>query len=124
MTAPICVTLVTLMPDGRPQGTVVWRMYEAPYIVINTVKYSQKVKNITRDPRVTVVSVDTTNPYRYMEVRGVVERIEDDPDAAMIDRISMFYDNQPYYGGSEPMENKGEVEHVTFYIKPLKVNVQ
>ncbi|GAB4525984.1 MAG: hypothetical protein OHK0046_42330 [Anaerolineae bacterium] len=121
MTGPVCATFVTLLPDGGPHATVVWRLWEAPYILVSSLKDSQKARNITHDPRVALVITDPQNPYRYIQVRGVVVAIESDPDAAMIDRIALLYTGAPYYGGSEPLEDKGTVEHITFRIDPVKI---
>lgn len=121
LTQPICAVFTTLMEDGSPQSTVVWRLWEAPYILISSLKNSRKAQNIAKDPRVNIMMFESHKPYTYLEIRGVVEEIMPDPDAAMIDRISTYYIDKPYYGGAEPLEDKGTVEHVTFKIKPVRV---
>jgi PPOX class probable F420-dependent enzyme len=123
LTLPLHVSYITLMPDGAPQASIVWRLWEAPYILVSSPKTSQKTRNVTRDPRITFLMVDPHNAYRYLEIRGLVEQVEDDPDYAFIDRITQFYLQKPYYGGAEPLENKGKVQHVIFRIMPHKVNV-
>ena len=120
---PLHVSFVTLMPDGTPQASIVWRMWEAPYILVSSPKHSQKTRNITRDPRVAFLMVEPQNAYRYLEIRGIVEQIQDDPDYVFLDRLTQFYLQMPYYGGAEPIENKGKEDHVYFRIMPRKVNV-
>jgi PPOX class probable F420-dependent enzyme len=74
----VYVILTTLMPDGQPQSTVVWASYDGEYIYVNTAEGRQKPENIRRDPRVTLVAIDTNSPYYWIEVRGkVVEMTEE-----------------------------------------------
>jgi PPOX class probable F420-dependent enzyme len=123
LTLPLHVSFITLMPDGTPQASIVWRLWEEPYILISSPRHSQKTRNVTRDPRVTFLIVDPQNAYRYLEIRGRVQQILDDPDCAFLERITQFYLQKPYYGGAEPIENKGREQHVYFQIMPQKVNV-
>ena len=61
LTTPLHVSLVTLMPNGTPQASIVWRLWEAPYIRVSSPKHSQKTRNVSHDPRVTFLMVDPTN---------------------------------------------------------------
>ena len=66
--------LVTLNPDGSPQVSVVWVGLEGDDIVSAHLREQQKLRNIRRDPRVTL-SVETaeTNPFglrAYVVVHG------------------------------------------------------
>jgi PPOX class probable F420-dependent enzyme len=65
----IPAALVTLMPDGRPQASVVWVAYHDARISINTEAGRQKVLNMHRDPRVTLLIADPDDQHRYIEVR-------------------------------------------------------
>src|SRR6266481_4370539 len=56
----------------------------------------QKYRNVQRNPRVAMSISDPDNPYRYLEVRGDVERIEPDPAASFFRRIANRY------SGDEP----------------------
>ncbi|MBX3066388.1 MAG: PPOX class F420-dependent oxidoreductase [Anaerolineae bacterium] len=123
LTQPLHIPLTTLMPDGTPQMSIVWRLWEQPHILISSPKGSQKTRNVKRDPRVTMLLVDPDNSYRYLEIRGIVQRVEGDSDCAFLERITQFYLNKPYYGGAAPIENKGKEEHVIFEIALQKVNV-
>lgn len=123
LTAPLNVTFVTVSAIGRPHATMVWRMWEAPYIVVSIVKNSVKHRNIENNPYVAVLAYDPARaPYQYLELRGVVQSITPDPDAADLDRISLFYEGKPYYGGVEPLSEKGTLDHLTLKILPGQVN--
>lgn len=62
----------TILPSGRPQTHIVWVDYGHDHLLINTPADSQKHTNVIRDPRVTVMIWDHSNPFRYVEVRGEV----------------------------------------------------
>jgi PPOX class probable F420-dependent enzyme len=117
------VMFVTLMPDGQPQASIVWRVWDAPQILISSHKNSQKTRNVSHDPRVTLIMADPQNAYRYLEIRGLVTLIEDDPEYTFLDRVTHAYLQKPYYGGAEPIEDKGKIAHVVLHIQPQKINV-
>ena len=63
-------TLATLDQDGRPQLTEVWFLADGDEVKISLNTSRQKVRNLQRDGRCSVLLLDLTNPYRYLEVRG------------------------------------------------------
>ena len=67
--------ITTLMPDGSPQNTQTWVDTDGKHVVINTVQTHQKMRNIRRDPRVSVAVCDATDPSRYFAIRGRVTNI-------------------------------------------------
>ena len=105
--------LTTLMPDGMPQGHVMWVDCDDEHVLINTEVHRQKHKNVTRDPRVTVTVIDAANPYRYAEVRGeVVETVRGQEARDHIDSLSVKYLGKPY----DP--DAIQTERVILKIKP------
>jgi PPOX class probable F420-dependent enzyme len=112
---PVTVALVTLMPDGSPQVTPVWCDYADGYIRVNTARGRQKDENLTRDPRVAVLAIDPTNPYRWLEVRGEVVDSTEEGAEEHIDALS-----HQYYGRGFSFQ-PGEVR-VMYRIRPLKTN--
>jgi PPOX class probable F420-dependent enzyme len=68
--------LTTLLPGGHPQTQVMWVDASDEHLLINTEVHRQKVRNVERDPRVTVMIWDKVDPYRFVEVRReVVEKV-------------------------------------------------
>ena len=105
--------LTTLLPDGQPMSHVMWIDCDDEHVVINTETHRQKVKNIRRDPRVTVTIWDAGDPYRYAEVRGEVVQTVAGPEArAHIDELSMKYNGHEY-------RNQIQSERLIVRIKPL-----
>src|SRR5215218_4836199 len=71
--------LGTIMKDGSPQVTPTWVDIENGNILINTAIGRIKQKNISRDPRVALSTVDQNNQYEMVTVRGkVIEQITGD----------------------------------------------
>lgn len=116
---PIVVTLVTLMPDSQPQANPVWFSWDGDYVWVNSAKGRQKDKNMRRQSKVTILSVDPNNPYRYLEVRGEVVEITEDGAVDHINFLSDRYRGQPDYYASAP-DRRGKEQRVIYKIKPNK----
>jgi PPOX class probable F420-dependent enzyme len=95
--------ITTLMPDGSPQVTETWVDTDGEHVLINTVQTHQKVRNVTRDPRVALAVCDSADPSRYFAVRGRVVGATSDGGAAHIEVLSRRYTGGPYqwYGGRD-----------------------
>lgn len=78
---PAFATLVTLMPDGGPQGTVMWYRRDGETLLMVSPERAVKVGNLDRDPRATVVVIDPDAGRNYVELRGRVEVVHDDRQA-------------------------------------------
>ena len=107
--------LATINADGTPQVTPVWVELEGDVVVFNSEKKRLKVRNLERDPRVTLTVTDAENPYKYVEIRGRVAEMF--PDEAAIDRLAKKYIGQDKYPWSQP----GDVR-VTVKVQPEKVS--
>jgi PPOX class probable F420-dependent enzyme len=93
---PSLCFIATLMPDGSPQLTQTWVTTDGEHIVINTPDWTQKTKNVARDPRVAVNVVDPDDTRRYFAVRGRVISTTTEGGAESIDEISQKYLGIPY----------------------------
>jgi len=91
------------MPDGSPQTTQTWVDTDRAHVIINTVQTQQKMRNIERDPRVSVVVCDAADPSRYYAVRGRVTKITTEGGAEHIEVLAQRYTGGPYqwYGGRD-----------------------
>ena len=119
---PIVVTLTTLMPDGQPQSTIVWCNSDGRHILVNTAAGRQKPKNIALDPRVTIMAIDTTSPYRRLEVRGVVVETSEEGAVEHINQLARLYTgNESYYGGAAPVDMAEKETRIMYKIKPTHI---
>ncbi len=91
---PVFVTLVTVMPNGQPQATPVWVDYDGEFVRVNSARGRQKDRNMERNPHVTVLAIDPDNPYRWMEIRGIVEHISEEGGLDHINKLSKKYRGQ------------------------------
>lgn len=123
LSAPNFVTVVTMMPNGQPQASVLWSSYDGKHIVLNTAKGRQKDKNIHNNPNVTVLAIDPTNPYRYIEVRGVVDEITEEGALEHINSLSKAYTGEEDYYRNSPERRKTE-QRMIFKVKPTHVNAR
>jgi len=71
-------TLGTVGPDGRPQLSEVWFLYDDDTIALSLNTARQKTKNLLANPAVNLFVLDLAVPYRYLEIRGDAEVLADD----------------------------------------------
>jgi PPOX class probable F420-dependent enzyme len=62
--------LATLRTDGTAQVTPLWVDWDGESIVINTALGRVKERHMRRDPRVSILVIDKSNPQRYVSVTG------------------------------------------------------
>ncbi|WP_433662060.1 PPOX class F420-dependent oxidoreductase [Nocardia sp. CA-128927] len=92
---PVYASLGTTRPDGAPQVNPMWFMWDGEFIWFTHTNYRQKFKNLAHEPRVSISIYDPDNPYRYIEVRGVLDHIDDDPKGELYSSLSERYGNGP-----------------------------
>lgn len=107
--------LASLGPDGEPQVHPVWYDWQDGTLRLSTTRARQKLRNIERDPRVAATILDPDNDYRYLEVRGRVVAVDDDPDKKFIDFLAGKYLGRDEYPRKDPRAQRVvvsiEVEH-------------
>jgi PPOX class probable F420-dependent enzyme len=111
--------LATLMKDGTPHVTPTWVDIDKSnnMMLINTAKGRVKHRNISRDPRVGVSVIDSSNPYHMVSVRGkVIEQINGKEADDHIDKMAKKYLGKDKYPGRAPGE-----ERLLLRIKPQHV---
>ena len=109
-------SLATTMPDGSPHVTPMWIDHEGDMILMNTAEGRVKLRNIARDPRVSVAIIDHNNPYDRVVIQGrVVARINEGAEAH-IDKLANKYTGANKY----QMSTLGE-KRVIIKIEPIKI---
>ncbi|MDX3188481.1 PPOX class F420-dependent oxidoreductase [Streptomyces sp. MN03-5084-2B] len=115
---PLYAHLATIRPDGRPQVNPMWFAWDGEYVRFTNTTVRQKYKNVTAHPEVALSINDPEQPYRYLEVRGTVERIDDDSSGAFFGELASRY-------GMQLDGPPGDVEHrVVYVVKPTSISKQ
>lgn len=90
----------TIMPDGSPQMTQTWVDTDGQYVLINTVDGHQKLRNVRRDPRVTLSVVGPAQRGRAVNIRGrVVEITKERADVHFKELIPRYLGQEEYRYG-------------------------
>ena len=105
--------IATIGPNGEPQVNPVWFDFDGKHVKFSQTKTRQKYKNVQRDERIALSIVDPSNPFRYLEVRGRVDQIEEDPENAFINKMAKKYIGLDVYPNNQPGD-----ERVVLYVKP------
>ena len=105
--------IATIGLKGEPQITPVWFDWDGNIIRFSQTKARQKFRNLQRDPRIALSIVDPNNPYRYLEIRGKVVRIEEDPDLRFLNAMTKRYLGRDTYPWHQPGD-----EHFILVIQP------
>src|SRR5947209_20393002 len=89
--APVGV-LATNGADGFPQVSAVWFLHDEDGLLrISLPTTRQKVKNMQRNPDVSLLIIDPANPYRTLEIRARSE-ISPDPDYEFANKLGKKYE--------------------------------
>ncbi|MCA0458372.1 MAG: pyridoxamine 5'-phosphate oxidase family protein [Chloroflexi bacterium] len=119
---PIVVSLTTVSAEGKPYAVGIWRRWDGEYIRITSDPDNRKHRNILANPHVSVMAIDPQNPYRYLEIGGVVESIVTEGALEELNRHTQNYMGKPkYYGAVEPAERESSYNGILFMIKPERV---
>jgi PPOX class probable F420-dependent enzyme len=106
--------LATVKKDGLPQVTPVWFDWDGTHIVINTARGRVKDKVMHSKPHVAVLIPDPANPYRYLQIQGIVVSESEEGARQSIDEMSQKYHGTVY------QSYKGETR-VIYKILPERV---
>jgi PPOX class probable F420-dependent enzyme len=88
---PIVASLATVRPDGTPQVNPMWFVSDGSVVRFTHTDERQKFRNLKLNPNVAISIQDPDNPYRYLEVRGVVDSITPDPEGAFYRELAVRY---------------------------------
>jgi PPOX class probable F420-dependent enzyme len=104
--------------DGSIHNTVVWISAEDGTVAVNSAKGRKWPSNLERDPRVSVLVYEQSNPYNYVEIRGSATPARQGADEH-INALTKKYIGQDEY----PFRQPGE-ERIKFVIQPDHVRHQ
>ena len=68
-----------------------WCSWDGSHVLVNTALGRRKHKNVLAKPRVALTVIDPKDPFRWINVRGTVEAIEEDKEYANINAHAKLY---------------------------------
>ena len=115
---PVFCHLATVRADGTPHVNPMWFLWDGEFLSFTTSTKRAKYKELSERPHAAVSINDPDAPYRYLEVRGVIDRIEPDLEgeffAVLADRYGLPMDGPV---GDAPFR-------VRIYMRPTHTTLQ
>jgi uncharacterized pyridoxamine 5'-phosphate oxidase family protein len=122
---PVNVVLTTVMPNGQPQTTPIWCNLDGDDLLINTMKQFRKYKNMSLNPKVTLLAYRLKHPLRNIEVRGQVVEMTEEGALEHLNELNVLYGSGPeFFGDSVDAELRHKFAPVKVRIRPLRVRVE
>jgi PPOX class probable F420-dependent enzyme len=88
---PLYGHLATVRPDSTVQVNPMWFAFDGQHLRFTHTSTRQKYRNLLANPSMALSVVDPDRPYRYLEVRGVLEEVQPDPTGAFYVELSTRY---------------------------------
>ncbi len=112
--------------DGQPHLVPMWFVVDGGLITFTTYAKSQKVRNLQRDPRITVLLEEGTayNEVRGVAIEGDAEVITDDPahTARILARVGAKQSGRPDPpAGFQPEITDAARKRCTVRVRPRRV---
>ena len=110
---PLFAHLATVGEDGAPRSNPMWFAYEPAEnrILLTHLRTRHNYRFLKLEPRVALSIVDPDDPYRYLQLRGVIESEQADPEGDFYNRLQ-----QRYRGRTA--EVKDRAERVVLAVRP------
>ncbi|MCV7177711.1 PPOX class F420-dependent oxidoreductase [Mycolicibacterium sphagni] len=118
LTRPLYGHLATTRPDGDPQVNPMWFDWDGELLRFTHTTKRQKYRNIAANPHIAMSVVDPDVPYKYLEVRGVVEEIVPDPTGAFYLHLN------DRYGGPLTEPPTDAADRVIVVVRPTSFSKQ
>ena len=110
--------VATIGPKGEPQSSPVWFGWDGEHVLFSLTKGRQKYRNLRREPHIALSITDPKQLERYLEIRGTVERIDDDPNLDFINSMAKKYLGLDKYPWHQPGDERVIIvvrpEHTTY----------
>jgi PPOX class probable F420-dependent enzyme len=90
---PTFAHFATVRSDGAPQVNPMWFLWdgEEGVIKLTHTNVRHNYRYIQREPRVAFSIADPDNGYRYLQIRGTVEKVEEDPGGEFYQTLQRRY---------------------------------
>lgn len=97
--------IATVAPRGEPHSAATWYLWEDGRVLVNMAATRKRLRNLRRDPHLSLTVLDKDQWYRQVTLRGRVTEIADDDGLEGIDRLSRHYTGADYARRQDPRVN-------------------
>ena len=109
LTKPVFWHIATNGPQDELQSSPVWGGWDGEHFLFSLTHGRQKYRNLVNNPTIALSGIDPENSYRYLELRGMVVRIDDDSSNAFIDSMAKKYMGVDEYPFHQPGDQRVKV---------------
>ncbi|MGW0903064.1 PPOX class F420-dependent oxidoreductase [Streptomyces sp. NPDC002853] len=118
----VFVTVATLQPDGSPHQSVVWVGRNGDDLFFVTGVDKIKVRNLRRDPRLSVTVNPPNEPYGYAVISGTA-RFESAGSRERMDELALKYTGKTY-AEHHPTSYAALPELITVHVTAEKLDAR
>jgi PPOX class probable F420-dependent enzyme len=93
LTDPNFGTLATVRPDSTAQVNPMWFEYDGEHLLFTHTTKRAKFRNLQKNPSMALAVIDPENPLSYIEVRGSLTGVREDPTGGFYVRLGKRYGN-------------------------------
>jgi PPOX class probable F420-dependent enzyme len=90
---PLFAALGTIRPDDTVQVNPMWFEYDGEHVRFTHTRKRGKFRNLQRNPSMSLMVIDPENPQSYLELRGKLVEVVEDPTGAFYVRLGQRYGN-------------------------------
>jgi PPOX class probable F420-dependent enzyme len=94
---PNPAVVATVSPGGAPHTAATWYDWEDGRVFLNMDESRLRLRYMRENPAVALTVLADGDWYEQITLLGHIVSIEDDPDLAGIDRLSIRYSGQPFH---------------------------
>ncbi len=94
---PNPAVVATVSPHGTPHSAATWYDWEDGRVFLNMDESRLRLRYMRANPAVAITVLGADDWYGQVTLLGPVISIEDDPDLAGIDRLSIRYTGRPFH---------------------------
>ena len=110
LTRPNPAVVATVSPGGAPHTDATWYDWENGRVLLNMDESRLRLHYLRENPAVALTVLGEDSWYAQVTLLGRVVSIEEDPELADIDRLSIRYRGEPYH--------RRDARRVTAWMQP------
>jgi PPOX class probable F420-dependent enzyme len=113
---PLFGSLGTIRPDDTVQVNPMWFEYDGEHIRFTHTNKRGKFRNLQRNPSMSLLLINDEDPLSYLELRGRLVQVIEDPEGEFYVRLGRRY------GNAEQQPPPDKADRVILVMSIEKVN--